>query len=108
MNPQIVAAVQFVITFLGGILASRGVISKETLDYLGGPEALAVIGSVAGAAIAAWGWYSRRPKGIAAAAANAPGVKAVIAEPEIANSSATPSNVVTSATAAAQLPGVPG
>lgn len=106
MNPQILVLVRVVIIFAAGILASRGVISKEMQDYLAGPETLAVLGTVAAGLVAFWGWWSQRPKARVAAAAATPGVQAVIAEPQIANSSATPSNVVATAAEAARLPGV--
>jgi hypothetical protein len=106
MSPQsLQAAVAIVITFLSGILASRGIISKETQDYLGGPETLAFVGVVCAFALGAWRWYANRPHGIIQSAAALPQVDAVVVKPKTA-SEIPVANVVGSLTEAARVPGV--
>lgn len=107
MTPQTLLVVRAVAIFVAGLLASRGLISAETQSYLAGPEALAFFGILGGAAAAAWGLWLNRPKGVIGAAGKLlEGKGAIIAPPSIADSSATPPNVVTTAAAAERLPGV--
>jgi|UPI0004664E50 hypothetical protein len=108
MTPQTLAVIGTFISFVAGILASRGLISKETADYLASPEALAVVGTVLGAAVAGYGLWRNRPKAVIADAGKAlTGKGAIIAPAPIADSTATPSNVVKSLDEAKKLPGVP-
>lgn len=106
MTPQsLAAAVGVVISFIAGILSSRGIISKETQDYLAGPETLAFIGVVSGFALAAYGWYANRPHAQIQNAAALPQVDAVITKPKTAEEIPA-DNVVGSLTEAARVPGV--
>lgn len=108
MTPQTLAVLGTLISFVAGVAASRGLISKETADYLASPEAMAVVGSVVGAAVAGYGLWRNRPKAVIADAGKALiGKGAIIAPPAIADSTATPANVVKSLDEAAMLPGVP-
>jgi hypothetical protein len=107
MNQQALLTIRFVLTTASAILVGRGLMSQATADWIGSPEALLVIGAFGGFASLAWGWWSTRPKAVIASAGTLlEGKGAVIAPPAIADSSATPSNVVKSASEAAGLPGV--
>lgn len=106
MTPQsLAAAFAVVLTFLAGILSGRGIISKETQDYLAGPETLAFLGVVSAFGLAAWRWYANRPHAQIQNTAALPQVDAVITKQKTANEIPV-ANVVASATEAASLPGV--
>lgn len=108
MTPQSLVVIQGFLVFVAGIFASRGIISKDTVDWLGGPDALAVMSAVCGAALLGAAWWKTRPKALIAAAGKAlDGKGAIIAPAPIADSTATPANVVKSLDEAAMLPGVP-
>jgi hypothetical protein len=107
MNQQALLLIRFVLTTLAGILVSRGLMSQATADWLGSPETLVIIGALGGFASLAWGWWSTRPKAVIASAGTLlEGKGAIIAPAPIADSTATPTNVVKSASEAASLPGV--
>jgi hypothetical protein len=105
MTPQTLAVIGTFISFVAGVLASRGLISKETADYLASPDALAVVGTILGAAVAAYGLWRNRPHGIIQDAAALPQVDAVVTKPQTA-SKIPVSNVVGSITEASRVPGV--
>lgn len=105
MTPQTLAVIGTFISFCAGLAASRGIISKETADYLASPEALAVVGTVVGAAVAVWGIWRNRPHGIIKDAAALPQVDAVVTKPKTA-SEIPLSNVVPSVEAASRVPGI--
>lgn len=108
MNQQALLTIRFVLTTASAILVGRGLMSQATADWIGSPEALLVIGAFGGFASLAWGWWSTRPKAVVAAAANIVGKDGgvIVASPAMADSSATPSNVVSSLSEASRLPGV--
>lgn len=105
MTPQTLLAIRAVLIFVAGILASRGLISKETAEYFASPAVLAVLGTIAAAATAAWGLWLNRPHGLIKAAADLPQVDAVITKPKTAGEMQV-GNVVGSATEASRLPSV--
>lgn len=105
MTPQALAVLGTFISFCAGIAASRGIISKETADYLAGPEALAVVGTVIGAGVAVWGVWRNRPHAIIKDAAALPQVNAVITKPKTAEEIPA-DNVVSTLAEAARVPGV--
>ena len=105
ISPQLIAMVCLVISFIAGILASRGLITKETLAYLGTPEFQAVVGSILLAGAGLWGLIKNRPHGIIQSAADLPQVDAVVTKPKTA-SEIPLSNVVPSVAEAAKLPGI--
>lgn len=106
MTPQSLAStIAVVLTFLAGILSGRGIISKETQDYLAGPETLAFLGVVSAFALAAWRWYANRPHGIIESAAALPQVNAVLTKEKTANEIPV-SNVVSTLAEASRIPGV--
>lgn len=107
MTPQsLQAALGIVITFAAGILASRGLISKETQAYLVGPETGAFLGVLGAAIIAGIGWYANRAHAQIRNAAALPQVDAVITKQKTADEIPA-DNVVGSLREAAKLPGVP-
>jgi hypothetical protein len=104
---QTLLLVRAFILFVLGMAASRGLVSQETVAWMGSNEALAVMGLVGAAITGGVGFWATRPKAIVASAGKIlEGQGAIIAPPAIANSSVTPANVVASASAAAALPGV--
>ncbi|WP_345820557.1 hypothetical protein ABC766_00465 [Methylobacterium fujisawaense] len=105
VSPQLIAMVCLVISFVAGILASRGLITKETLAYLGTAEFQAVVGSILLAGAGLWGLIKNRPHGIIQSAADLPQVDAVVTKPKTA-SEIPLSNVVPSVAEAAKLPGI--
>lgn len=105
VSPQLIAMVCLVISFVAGILASRGLITKETLAYLGTAEFQTVVGSILLAGAGIWGLIKNRPHGIIQSAADLPQVDAVVTKPKTA-SEIPLSNVVPSVAEAAKLPGI--
>jgi hypothetical protein len=105
MTPQTVAVIGTIISFVAGILASRGIISKDTADYLGGPETLAFIGAVSTVAVGAYALWRNRPHGIIQDAAALPQVDAVVTKPKTAGEIPV-ANVVGSVEAASRVPGI--
>ncbi len=105
MTPQTLLAVRAIIIFALGVLASAGLISQQTKDYLGSPEVLAFVGVLGAAATTAWGLWLNRPHALIKATAALPQVDAVIAKPKTADKMQV-GNVVGSATEASRLPGV--
>lgn len=85
MTPQTVAVIGTIISFIAGILASRGIISKETADYLGGPETLAFVGAVSTVAVGAYALWRNRPHGLIQDAAALKQVDAVVVKPKTAD-----------------------
>lgn len=85
MTPQsLAAAFGVILSFVVGILSSRGIISKETADYLAGPETLAFLGVLATAGLGAYAFWANRPHGIIASANALPQVDAVVVKPKTA------------------------
>lgn len=108
VNPQWVVLGRAIVLVLGGALVSWGLMTQEQLDMISDVGTItAIIAAVGTLVTLGFSWYAHRAKGIAKMAANTPGIHAVIADPKIADSSKTPDNVVTSASAAAALPEVP-
>lgn len=105
VSPQLIAMVCLVISFVAGILASRGLITKETLAYLGTPEFQAVVGSILLAGAGVWGLIKNRPHGLIQSTADLDQVDAVVTKPKTA-SEIPLSNVVPSVAEAAKLPGI--
>jgi hypothetical protein len=102
MTPQTLAIAGTLVSFIAGILASRGIISRETADYLGGPETLAFIGAVGAVAVGAYGLWRGRPHGLIQDAAALPQVDAVITKQKTADE-ITAGNVVGSVDDAAKV-----
>ncbi|GJE37862.1 hypothetical protein [Methylobacterium persicinum] len=91
MTPQsLAAALGVVLSFVVGILSSRGIISKEMADYLAGPETLAFLGVLATAGLGAYAFWSNRPHGIIKSANALPQVDAVITKQKTADEIQTP------------------
>lgn len=101
-SQSIGAVIGVIVTFLAGIAASRGLISKETLDYLAGPETRAFLGVLGAAALAAYGLWRGRPHGLIQDAAALPQVDAVITKQKTADE-ITAGNVVGSVDDAAKV-----
>lgn len=96
MTPQsIQAALGIVLTFAAGILASRGLISKETQAYLVGPETGAFLGVLGAAIIAGIGWYANRAHAQIVNTNKLKQVDAVIVKPKTADEIQTPGVVAT-------------
>lgn len=118
MTPQQLAVAGTVIAFIAGIFASRGLISKETAEYLASPEAMATLSGIVAAGAAIWQLVQNRPgkraadtikrdpegtaaklaetnpQTVVAAAATVPGVETIVAAPKMA--AAIPSEKVIS------------
>ncbi|KTS09755.1 hypothetical protein SB2_11930 [Methylobacterium radiotolerans] len=106
MTPQSLAGgASIILTFIAGILGARGLISKETQDYLGGPETLAFLSVLATAILGAWALWANRPHGIIKSAAALPQVDAVITKAKTAEEIPA-DNVVSTLAEAARVPGV--
>ena len=103
--PQVIAIVCLGISFVAGILASRGVITKETLAYLGTPEFQTVVGTVLLAGAGLWGLIKNRPHGLIKSTAALSQVDAVITAPKTAGEIPA-ANVVGTLQEASEVPGV--
>lgn len=96
MTPQsLQAALGIVITFAAGILASRGLISKETQAYLVGPETGAFLGVLCAAIIAGIGWWANRAHAQIVNTNKLKQVDAVIVKPKTADELQVPGVVST-------------
>lgn len=103
MTPQALAtALSTIVVFAAGILSSRGIISKETQDYLAGPETLAFLGVLCTAGLGGWALWANRPHGLIASANALPQVDAVVVKPKTAGEMQTP-GVVGSVEEAAEV-----
>lgn len=81
----VTAGVCLFISFVAGILASRGLITKETLAYLGTTEFQAVVGTVLLAGAGIWSTIKNRPHGLIESTAALKQVDAVITKPKTAD-----------------------
>ena len=107
MGPQTFALIQGALVFIAGLLASRGLLSQETVTWLGTPDTLALITTLGGAAVIGIAWWKTRPPAIVHAAGKAlEGKGVIVAPPSIADSKGSPDNVVSSLADAAKVPGV--
>ena len=91
MTPQsFAAAAAVVISFTAGILSSRGIISKETQDYLAGPETLSFLGVLGAAVLAGYSWYANRSHAQIQNTNKLKQVDAVIVKPKTADEISMP------------------
>lgn len=98
MTPQQLAVAATVIAFIAGIFASRGLISKDTAEYLASPEAMATLSGIVTAGVAVWQLVQNRPKKLAEEGAKR--------DPESAAAKLVQTNPQTVVAAAATVPGV--
>lgn len=105
MTPQTLLAIRAAVIFVAGIFASRGLISRETADYIASPGVMAALGAIVAVVTTAWGLWLNRPHGVIKAAADLPQVGAVVVKPKTA-SELQVGNVVASVIEASRLPGV--
>jgi hypothetical protein len=105
LSPQTLAVIAVAISFVGGVAASRGLISKETADYFASPEAMAFVGTIGAAVVAGWRAWANRPHGLIQSTADLPQVNAVITKPKTAEEIPV-SNVVGTLEEASRVPGV--